>query len=113
MDWSVYEWEDAHKGDRYYMLRVGEGNTGIVFHGEFLSDPYEGGVWAGNGKNRHYVDICCLDAVDPDNRPLITLEELQNAIPEIDWVKDHSGQLLTKEEGDILDELFNKTRPIM
>ena len=41
------------------------------------------------------------------------IEELQNAIPEFDWVKGHSGQLLTKEEEDILDELFNTTHPIM
>ncbi len=88
------------------MLRVGEGNTGIVFHGEFLSDPYEGGDWAGRGKKRHYVDINCMDAADPDKRPLATVEELQKAIPEIDWVKGHSGQLLTEEQAEKLDGLF-------
>ncbi len=106
IDWSIYEWKQARKGDRYYMLRVGEGNTGIVFHGEFLSDPYEGGDWAGRGKKRHYVDINCMDAADPDKRPLATVEELQKAIPEIDWVKGHSGQLLTEEQAEKLDGLF-------
>ena len=35
LNWNVYEWGNAHEGDSYYMVRVGEGNTGIVFHGEF------------------------------------------------------------------------------
>lgn len=89
MDWSIYEWEDAKKGDRYYMLRVGEGNTGIVFYGEFTSDPYQGGDWAGKGKVRHYVDITCDDALDPELRPYATIEDLEEAIPEIDWRKGH------------------------
>lgn len=56
-DWSIYEWEDAHKDDEYYMMRVGEGANGIVYHGRFLSEPYEGKDWAGTDKIRHYVDI--------------------------------------------------------
>ena len=107
MDWSVYEWEEAQKGDRYYMLRVGEGNTGIVFYGEFTSDPYQGGDWAGKGKIRHYVDITCEDALDPELRPYATIEELEEAIPEIDWMKGHSGQLLTEEQADKIGEIIS------
>ena len=107
MDWSVYEWEEAQKGDRYYMLRVGEGNTGIVFSGEFTSDPYQGGDWAGKGKIRHYVDITCEDALDPELRPYATIEELEEAIPEIDWRKGHSGQLLTEEQADKIGEIIS------
>lgn len=50
MNWSVYEWEKAHKGDHYYMLRTGDDKAGIVFRGVFTSDPYPGEDWAGNGK---------------------------------------------------------------
>ena len=107
MDWSIHEWEEAKEGDLYYMLRVGEGNTGICFYGEFTSNPYVGGDWAGKGKIRHYVDINCDDAVDPDGRPLATTEELQKAIPEIDWQKGHSGQLLTEEQADKIGEIIS------
>ena len=113
MDWSIYEWEEAHKGDRYYMVRVGEGNTGIVFLGQFLSEPYEGEDWAGKGKKRHYVDIECVFATDPEERPLLTIDELQAILPEIDWIKGHSGQLLTEEQAEKLDELWHNTHPIM
>lgn len=50
MNWSVYEWEKAHKGDHYYMLRTGDDKAGIVFRGVFTSDPYPGEDWVGNGK---------------------------------------------------------------
>lgn len=105
-NWSVYEWEDAHKGDRFYMVRVGDGNTGVVYLGEFLSEPYEGEDWAGMGKKRYYVDIDCMYATHPDERPLLTTEELQAAIPEIDWTKGHSGQLLTDEQAEKLNNLW-------
>ena len=108
MDWSIHEWEEAKKGDQYYMLRVGEGNTGIVFYGEFTSDPYVGGDWAGKGKVRHYVDITCDDALDPDLRPYATIEELKKAIPEIDWQKGHSGQLLTDEQAEKIEQIVSK-----
>jgi len=105
-NWSVYEYENAHKGDRFYMLRVGEGNTGIVFRGTFTSEPYEGDDWAGKGKKRYYMDMNCFDAAAPDTVH-ITTEELAQAITDIDWEKGHSGQLLTDEQADKLDELWN------
>ncbi len=104
-DWSIYEWEEADEGDEYYMVRVGEGPNGVVYHGTFLSEPYEGPDWAGTNKKRHYVDISIEDPCDPDH-PCITIEQLSNAIPEIEWGRGHSGQLLTEEQADKLHKLF-------
>lgn len=106
-NWSVYEWEDAHKGDRYYMLRTGDENAGIVFRGIFTSNPYPGEDWAGKGKQRYYMDMDCYDCVPADKKPPISIELLEKVIPEIDWRKGHSGQLLTKEVADKLNELWN------
>ena len=84
-DWSVYEWEEAHEGDRYYMLRTGDDKAGIVFHGVFNSEPYEGKDWAGQkGKTRRYMDMDCYDCVPADKQPPITIEILEKAIPNID-----------------------------
>jgi len=33
MNWSIYEWEKAKKGDRFYMERLGDDGKGIVFRG--------------------------------------------------------------------------------
>ncbi len=107
MNWSIYEYENAYEGDRYYMIRVGEGETGIVWRGVFTSDPYKSHDWAGTSRQRYYVDIECMDATHPDRRPHITIPQLQAAIPGIDWNRGHSGVLLTDEQARKLDELWN------
>lgn len=96
-NWSIYEWEKAKKGDEYIMVRVGEGPNGVVYQGNFLSDPYEGDDWAGTDKKRHYVDISIEYACDPDF-PMITIEMLESVLPEKEWRKGHSGELMTTEQ---------------
>ena len=107
MNWSVYEWEEVHKGDHFYMLRTGDDKAGIVFRGVFTSDPYPGEDWAGNGKQRYYMDMDSYDCVPADVQSPIGIEELEKAVPDIDWRRGHSGQLLSEEDADKLDELWN------
>lgn len=107
MNWSVYEWEKAHKGDHYYMLRTGDDKAGIVFRGVFTSDPYPGEDWAGNGKQRYYMDMDCYDCVPADVQSPICIEELEKVVPGIDWRRGHSGELLSSEDADRLNELWN------
>ena len=104
-DWSINEWEKAQEGDVYIMVRVGDGPNGVVYHGEFLSDPYEGSDWAGTAKKRHYVDITIEHPCDPDH-PCITIEQLEAVLPEIEWRRGHSGQLLTGEQAKKFWETF-------
>lgn len=105
-DWSIYEWEEAKMGDKYIMVRVGEGPNGVVYHGEFLSAPYEGNDWAGTAKKRHYVDITIEHLCDPDH-PCITIEQLENVLPEIEWRRGHSGELLTEAQAQKFWETFD------
>ena len=112
LDWSIYDWEDAQEGDIYYMVRVGDDNAGIVFRGEFQSAPYTGGDWAGKGKQRYYVDMSCEDCAPADGKPWLTVAELQEAIPEIEWGRGHSGELITEEVTLKLEELWNKATKI-
>lgn len=106
MNWSISEWEEARRGDLFYMMRVGDDKAGIVFSGQFLSDPYPGDDWAGSTKRRMYVDMVCTNPVEPGEMPNISLEELRNAIPEFEWSKGHSGALLPDDVVEKLDELW-------
>ncbi len=108
MNWSVYEWEEAHKGDRFYMLRTGDDKPGIVFWGIFTSEPYPGEDWAGKGKPRHYMDIDCFGSIPADEQSPITIAALETAIPSIDWRRGHSGELLSKEDAEKLNELWRE-----
>ena len=103
----IYEWEKAKKGDCFYMERLGDEGRGIVFRGQFTSDPYLVEDWAGTSKKRYYVDIDCFDASPADGQPHITVEELKSILPEINWDKGHSGQLLTEGQAQKLDELWD------
>ena len=107
MDWSIYEWQEARRADFFYMMRTGDDKAGIVFRGQFLSDPYPDDDWAGSTKRRMYVDMVCYDG-EPDSAPHISLEKLQAAIPDFDWSKGHSGELLSEEITTGLDELWGE-----
>ena len=62
----------------------------------------------GQGKQRHYMKMDCYDCVLADQKPPVDIEILEKEIPEIDWRKGHSGQLLTEETVEKLDELWNE-----
>ena len=105
LDWSIYEWEEARRGDYFYMLRTGDYKAGIVFSGQFITDPYHADDWAGSTKRRMYVDLICMDPIDPKERPRISLEKLKKEIPGFDWSKGHSGALLSEDVVKKLDEI--------
>ncbi len=109
LNWSIYEWQEAKEGDIYYMVRVGDDKAGIVFRGEFRSGPYSGEDWAGKGKPRKYVDITCECCAAPDGKPWLSVEELSAAIPEINWGKGHSGELLPMDVAAKLEDLWNES----
>ena len=106
MNWSIFEWEEARRGDIFYMMRVGDDKAGIVFNGQFISDPYPDDDWAGSTKRRMYVDMICMNAVEPGADPLIPLEELQKAIPSFDWSRGHSRVLLSNKMAEELAKLM-------
>lgn len=108
MNWSIREWEEARRGDFFYMLREGDDKAGIVFSGQFVSDPYPADDWAGTTKRRMYVDMVCTNPLEPETKPHLSLERLQKEIPAFDWVKGHSGALLPDEIVAKLDELCEK-----
>ena len=105
MNWSIYEWEEARRGDMFYMMRVGDEKAGIVFTGQFLSDPYPSDDWAGSNRRRMYVDMIVTNSVEPGAMPRVSLEKLNREIPAFEWSKGHSGTLLPERVVTMLEEL--------
>lgn len=108
MNWSIREWEESRRGDFFYMLRTGDEKAGIVFSGQFTSDPYPGDDWAGSSKRRMYVDMICMNSVEPGTKPSLSLERLQKEIPSSDWTKGHSGILLSDNMAKRLDKIWEE-----
>lgn len=107
-NWSVWEHEKAKCGDRFFLVKVGEGRTGIVMSGVFNSHPYESGDWSGRGRRTFYMDMLPNVILDPEKAPMLTNEELYKAIPSFEWKGGHSGRLLAQEDAKKLEELWAK-----
>lgn len=107
-DWSVWEHEKAKCGDRFFLVKVGEGRTGIVMSGVFNSHPYESSDWSGRGRRTFYMDMLPNVILDPEKAPMLTNEELYKAIPSFEWKGGHSGRLLDQEDAKKLEELWEK-----
>lgn len=108
LNWSIYDWQEAHRGDYFYMMRVGDNKAGIAFTGLFLSDPYPADDWAGSERRRMYVDMICLSPKISGTKPRIPLKTLEAAIPSIEWAKGHSGVQLSEDVINELEKLWDK-----
>jgi len=105
-NWSVWEHDKAHKGDRFFMVRCGEGKTGICMSGRFRSEPYRDEDWSGKGREVYYMDLMADTVIDPDILPILSTEVLSENIPSFDWSGGHSGRLLSAEETERLEKLW-------
>jgi len=129
-NWSIWEHQLAHEGDRFYMVRcknkpvpgklnkwgkqvwepVIDDTTGICMSGVFTSDPYRGEDWSGKGRETFYMDMDIQQATDPDKFVIIKSDLLIEAIPDFDWKGGHSGRLLDEAAAAKLEKLFEESR---
>lgn len=107
-NWSVWDYDQIHPGDRYFWLKVGKyGQIGIVGCGIITSEPYEATDWSGKGRQTFYVDYEAEILLNPDALPILTADELSEAIPDFEWTGGHSGLVLTQEQATKLNALWN------
>lgn len=108
-NWSVWEYEKVHDGDKFYMLKVGHyGQLGILMSGLVTSEPYQDEDWSGQGRTTYYVDYFPDFMLNPDAMPIISCDILESAIPDFDWRKGHSGLVLSDEQAVKLEALVAK-----
>lgn len=108
-NWSIWDYQQAKIGDRFYMVRCGEGNTGIIMCGTFASNPFWGEDWSEQERNNmHYIKLSQEMYFSPEHCPILTTAELQAAIPDFDWTGGHSGRLLDPESAEKLEEMWEE-----
>lgn len=107
-NWSVWEHEKAEDGDRFFMVRVGKQNTGIVMAGYFISEPYQDEDWSGKHRPTFYMDLDIHTQVDSDYVPVLSTSFLMKKLPGFDWTGGHSGRLLNQELAEQLEELWKE-----
>jgi hypothetical protein len=94
-DWSIHEWQGARRGDRFFMVRVGEGNTGIFAAGRFASAPF-----VDSDSEVRYVQLEFETVFHPERADIISTAQLERELPHLDWRGGNSGEMLTKESID-------------
>lgn len=102
----VHEWKEAQMGDRFYVVRVGDGNTGVVMTGVFGSQPYISESKSGKGRRAHIIDLKPNMILNPETAPMLKTADLENAIPSFMWRGGYSGRPLTDEQAKSLEALF-------
>lgn len=106
-DWSIWDYQKAHVGDRFYMVRTGKGKHGVVMHGYIMGEPYPDEDWSGKGRRVYYIRMKALNMVDPERSPLlVTTDELSEKIPGFDWEEGHSGMILSDEQAAKLEIIW-------
>ncbi len=105
-NWSVYDWQNSHDGDRFFLVRVGQGNTGIVMSGYFSSDPYRDEDWAGKKRIIYYQDMEPDVIIHSDKVPTLSTSELMKNLPGFDWTGGHSGRVLDNELAEKLEKMW-------
>lgn len=106
VNWAIYDYKKAKVGDRFFMVKCGEGNTGIVMSGFISSKPYKDEDWSGKGREVYYVKMDLGTMIHPDREEILTTEKLEEAIPDFDWSGGHSGRLLDKISAGKLELLW-------
>lgn len=107
-NWSFYEHEKVKSGDTFFMVKCGEGKTGIVMRGEIISSCYEDTDWSPKGrKNIFYADLGASVCINPwSDAPLLTPDILTEAIPDFNWYGGHSGRRLGIADANKLEKLW-------
>ena len=111
-DWSIYDHEDLEEGDAFIFNQVGTGdNDGIAGFGVFTSDCYAEANWKEkDGTNRFYADFIMYCMLNRLKTSILSAAELEQAIPEIDWHKGHSGVLVPEKTAEkVVLQLMQKT----
>ncbi len=107
LSWSIWDYKEVERNDLFYMVKVGEGSTGIVLAGHIIDKAHMGEDWSGRGREVYYADLNIEFMSDFDS-PFISTEFLTKEIPGFDWTGGHSGRLLLDNMAERLEVLFDK-----
>ena len=110
LDWNVYDWKSVMHRDLYVMVQVGQKVNGIVWGGFFGFFPYQYKKTDGTLTASHFFETDVQYMHRIENTGILTADRLQKAVPEVDWLHGHSGEILSIESAEklglfLVDEL--------
>lgn len=105
--WELYDWKSAQVGDLVYMVKCRPApDAGIVLQGRIKSRPIPGPHWSGRGGRTHYVWVDVDYIINHDECPILSLDALEESMPDFRWDGGHSGRELPVKESIILEQMW-------
>lgn len=103
----IMNWEKVHGGDIVYMVREGEGITGIVLRGIIMDEPHTYKDWCTEDSASRLIDIHVTQMMHPDKAKLPDTSQLEER-----WNMEESKGysypiLIDKQTAEELDDLFS------
>lgn len=92
--WEVRCHDRAEVGDVVYLVRCDKPSGGIVQRGIIIGEPVKADHWYKENAHSWYARIAVTHVMNSLTAPIITLEQLQRAIPGFKWDGGHSGRVL-------------------
>ena len=102
LDWTVWDWENVEHRDLYVMMQVGQEVNGIVWGGFLGGYPYQYKREDGSLTKSIFFETTVEYMHRIEKTGLMTAEKLIQAIPEVDWLHGHSGELISVNSAEKL-----------
>lgn len=106
-NWNIKDYNQARCGDRFFLLRTGEGRTGIVMSGVFDSHPYQIVTPKGKESGAFYIDMHPNVMLNPEKAPMVTTEQLRSTIPTFEWCEQAPRYMLNENEAQEMERLWS------
>ena len=100
--WDVSDCRSMRMGDRFFVVRNGQDINGIVTSGVFGSYAYLQRC----SMNSISVELVFNFTVDYNEHPIVTIEQLKEAIPDFDWSRTFGSYKLKTNQAKTLEALF-------
>lgn len=110
LDWNIYDWQSVMHRDLFVMVQVGQEVNGIVWGGFLGGYPYQYEKKDGTLLPDRFFETTIQYMHRIEHTGILTIDRLQNIVPEVDWLNGHSGEILSVEKAEklglfLVDEL--------
>ena len=102
LDWTVWDWKSVEHRDLFVMMQVGQEVNGIVWGGFLGGYPYQYKREDGSLTKSIFFKTIVEYMHRIEKTGLMTADRLIQAVPEVDWLHGHSGELISVESAEKL-----------
>ena len=102
LDWSVWNWKEVMHRDLFVMMQVGQKVNGIVWGGFLGGYPYQYEREDGTITRSRFFETTVQYMHRIEKTGLMTADRLAKAVPNVDWLHGHSGEMLSVEDAELL-----------